>query len=108
HDAFAQGGKAGHAVARIDEPRHACCDWRPAREVRDQPIFQSEAVLLAPVMLELDLHPRHIDAGRTFALASLAAHAKVERIADGFRREVGSELAGECQTKRVRATAREV
>jgi hypothetical protein len=31
---------------------------------------------------ELDLHARHVDAGRTFALAALARYAKVERVFD--------------------------
>src|SRR5271156_1186240 len=56
---------------------------------------------------ELDLHPRHVDTGRTFALASLAADAQIERRAyRGTAQGIVSELTGEGQSQGVGPAAR--
>ena len=59
---------------------------------------------MAPVVVvqELDFHPRHIDAGRTLALAALAPDAQLH----GFRHGVGDKgvrpkLAGDGEAERV-------
>ncbi|KWT97635.1 hypothetical protein APY03_1331 [Variovorax sp. WDL1] len=67
------------------------------------------AVLPLVVGEELDLHLRHVDAGRAVALAALAADAQVHGVANGVAGEgVGAELARERQAQRVGAPAREV
>src|SRR3546814_11302052 len=58
---------------------------------------------------ELDLHPRHVDAGRAVALAALAADAEVHGLVHPLAGEgIGSELAGQRQTQAVGAAARQV
>ena len=69
--------RAGNAVAQVGEPRHAAGRMGVVGQVRDQAVLQRVAVPLLVVMEELDLHPRHVDAGRALALAALAADAKV-------------------------------
>jgi hypothetical protein len=59
----------------------------------------------------LDLHPRHVDAGRAVALAALAADAQVQRLLHRVARSgshVAPELARERQAQRVGAAARQV
>src|SRR5947208_2350232 len=60
-------------------------------------------------MQELDLHARHVDARRAFALASLAADAQLHRLADLLARDAfRPEPAREREPQRVRAPACEV
>ncbi len=61
------------------------------------------------VMQELDLHRRHVDAGRAFALAALAGDAQRQRVVELARRErARPELARQREAQRVRSTARHV
>src|SRR5256885_12815204 len=56
---------------------------------------------------ELDLHARHVDTGRAFALAAFARDAEIERLL--YRRVTFSaELAGQREAQRVRAAASEM
>src|SRR3546814_1577207 len=58
---------------------------------------------------ELDLHPRHVDAGRAVALAALAADAEVHGLVHRLAGEgIGAELAGQRQTQAVGAAARQM
>ncbi len=58
---------------------------------------------------ELDLHARHVHAGRALALAPLARDAQVERFAHRLvARFRSAELVGERQAQRVGAPAREI
>ena len=62
-----------------------------------------------PLVERLDLHLRHVDAGRAFAPAALAAHAQVERVAHRLRlQRVGAELARQREPQRVGAAARQM
>jgi len=61
-----------------------------------------------PVMQELDLHLRHVDARRAIAAASLAAHAQVEGFAHRLGCEVRAQLARQRQAQRIRAAARQM
>src|SRR3954470_22447385 len=56
---------------------------------------------------ELDLHARHVDPRRTFALAALAGDAQIERCLDRLV-TLRAELSGEREAQRVGAPARQV
>src|SRR6266851_5502871 len=60
---------------------------RDLRQIADQAVAQAEALAHAARRLHLDLHARHVDAGRAIALAPFAAHAKIHRLGDGVRRQ---------------------
>src|SRR3546814_2173460 len=58
---------------------------------------------------ELDLHPRHVDAGRAVALAALAADAEIHGLVHRLAGEgIGAALAGQRQTQAVGAAARQM
>ena len=64
---------------------------------------------LAILCQEFDLHARHVDADRAFALAALARDAELHRLAHRIGRErVGAELAREREAQRIGAAARQV
>src|SRR5262249_57872412 len=70
---------------------------------------QRQAALRHPRRLHLDLHARHVDAGRAFAPAGLAGDAELH----GLRHLVGgervtAELTGDGEAKRVGEPARDV
>ena len=82
---------------------------RVARQFGDQRIARADAVPLGARRQHLDLHLRHVDAGRAFAPAGLARHAQRHCVAQRIgRHRVGAELAGQRQAQRVGAAAREV
>ena len=67
----------------------------------------------AALRLHLELHLRHVDAGRALAAAAFAADAEVERVThrvagQGFDAGAGIELTRERETQRVGAAARQV
>jgi hypothetical protein len=75
----------------------------------DQPVLQRVAVARLVVGEELDLHPRHVDTGRAFALAALAADAEIHRLVHRLAGEcVWAELAGQGETQGVGAAAGQV
>jgi hypothetical protein len=79
------------------------------RQIRDDPLLERKSVRALPLIQHLDLHLRHVDAGRALALAALAAHAEIERVARPRPSErTGTELPGQRKAKRVRAAAREM
>ena len=47
-----------------------------ARQIADQPVPQRKPVLCRPRRQHLDLHLRHVDAGRALVTAGLAGHAE--------------------------------
>ena len=101
--------QAGDAVAQVGEEGQARGPGRVARQVGDQAVAGREAVALAVAVEELDLHPRHVDAGRAFAAAALAGDAELHGLAHGVGgQRVGAELAGERQAQRVGAAAGDV
>jgi hypothetical protein len=93
-----------HSREEVRERRRLRRPGRIARQVRHRAAAQAEAMLAPVLRQELDLHARHVDAGRAFALAALARHAQVQRLLDGIE----FELAREREAQRVRAPAREV
>ena len=96
----------GDVVAQIGKRRPARGKRRVAREIADEPVVQREAVLRRARGLHLDLHARHVDAGRAFAPARLARDAKLERLRHLVRRErIGSKLAGDRKPQRIGAPA---
>jgi len=56
---------------------------------------------------ELDLHARHVDAGRALALAGLARDAQIQRAFDRFFPLI-AQLTRKRQAKRVGAAARQM
>src|SRR5262249_44355771 len=79
------------------------------REVADQPVVQRWPVFRRARGLHLDLHARHIDAGRALAPAGLAGDAELERLLHLVGGErVGAELAGDRKPQRVGAAAGDV
>ena len=101
--------RAGARLRRLSSGARCARPRRIARQVGDQPVPRRKPVA-APVMVqELDLHPRHVDAGRAFAPAALARDAQIHRLAHVFRDErIGSELARQGQAQRVGAAAGQV
>src|SRR6516162_8169670 len=71
--------------------------------------MQRKAALRQARRLHLDLHARHVDAGRAFAPASLAGDAKLHGLGHlvGAQR-VAPELAGDGEAQRIGAPARDV
>ena len=98
-----------HPVAQVQQRREPRGVRRVARQIGDEPVARGQAVPLAVVVQELDLHLRHVDAGRAFALAALARDAQRHRLAHrvGGQR-VGAELARQRQAQRVGAAARQM
>ena len=66
---------SGNAIAKIRDAVHSRRPRRPARQLRKPAVATRDTVNAHPVMQHLDLHLRHVDAGRTFAAAAFAAHA---------------------------------
>ena len=96
-------------VAQVGEPRPFRRQRRIARQIADQPVVQREAAFRRARRLHLDLHPRHVDAGRAFAPAGLAGDAELQRLRHLVGGErVGPELAGDGEAQRVGAAARDV
>ena len=102
-------GEARDGVARIHQRRQARGIGRIARQVGDQPVAQGQAAAPVGGGQHLDLHLRHVDAGRAFAPAALAGDAQLHRLQHLVGGErVGSELAGDGEPQRVGAAARHV
>ena len=98
-----------HEPGEVEQPGQAARPRRHGRQVADHPVAQAEALAHAPRRLHLDLHARHVDAGRAVALAALAAHAEIHRRGHGVGGErVGAELARQGEAQRVGAAARQV
>ncbi len=96
-------------VAQIGQRREWRDQLRVARQFGDQPVAPRQAVAVEARRQHLDLHLRHVDAGRAFAPARLAGNAQRHRIGDRVgRHRIGAELAGERQAQRVGAPARHV
>ena len=75
----------------------------------DQAVAGAETVAPPVMMQELDLHPRHVDAGRAFALAALARDAQLHRLAHACGDErFGAELTRKSQPQGVGAAAGQV
>src|SRR5262249_53963277 len=71
--------------------------------------MQRKAALCQARRLHLDLHARHVDAGRAFAPTSLAGDAKLHGLGHLVRAQrVASELAGDGEAQRIGAPARDV
>src|SRR6516164_3638649 len=71
--------------------------------------MQRKAALRHARCLHLDLHARHVDAGRAFAPASFAGDAKLHGLDHLVRAQrVASELAGDGEAQRIGAPARDV
>ncbi len=71
--------------------------------------MQRQARASRPRGLHLDLHARHVDAGRAFAPAGLAGDAELQRLRHLVGGErVGAELAGDGEAQRIGAPARHV
>src|SRR5262249_49002324 len=103
------GARARQALGKSRERLQARGVMRVARHVADQPVAQRGAVPALVVREKLDLHARHVDAGGTFAPASLAGDTELERLAHrGLRGIVRAKLAGEREAQRVGAPARQV
>jgi hypothetical protein len=90
--ALGQPLHSGQRFAQVGEPRYRSGPRRQARQVGDQAILERETVRALPVVLELDLHFRHVDAGRAVATATLAADAQRQRRAHRFTGEIRAEL----------------
>ncbi len=82
---------------------------RIARQIADQPVVQRQAEFFRARAQHFDLHPRHVDAGRTFAPARLAGDAEFERLGHvvGGQR-IRPKLAGDGKPQRIGAAARHV
>src|SRR5258705_10435312 len=77
--------------------------------MRDRPVAQAVSAAAAIAGRELDLHARHVHARGALALAALARHAQVERLAHAaVRGAFAAELAGKREAQRVRASAGEM
>ena len=101
--------RAGQYVACIQEPRHLRCIRRVARQIAHELVVQGQSVLGGARGLHLDLHPRHVDAGRALPPTALARHAELERLGHLVRRErVGAKLSGDREPQRVGAPARDI
>ena len=96
-----------HARSGIRERRESSSQCCIARQISHSAVACAEAVLAVVLREELDLHTRHVDAGRAFALAALARHAKIE----GFLHRLvafGAELSGKREAQGVGAPAGEM
>jgi hypothetical protein len=81
-------------VAQVGDIGPSGGERRIARQISDHAVAQREPVLGDPRRLHLDLHARHVDAGRALAPAGLAGDAELERLRHLVRGQcVGSELA---------------
>ncbi len=99
----------GHVLRHVQHRREASRPRCIARQVSNQPFLQGQAMVPAPVMEKLDFHFRHVDAGRAFTLATLARHAKFQRLAHRSRRQpVVAQLPGQRQPQRVGTAACQV
>src|SRR6185312_10116032 len=92
-----------------EQPRQAPRPGRHRRQVADQLVAQAETLAHAPRRADLDLHARHVDAGRAVTLAALATHAQIHRLRDllGGHRHT-AELARQGEPQGVGAAARQV
>jgi hypothetical protein len=80
-----------------------------ARQLGDEALAPRDPVRRGAGGVGLDLHARHVDAGRAFAPARLARDAELQRLGDIVAEQtIGPELAGEREAQRVGAAAREV
>ena len=71
--------------------------------------MQRQAIFGGARGQHLDLHPRHVDAGRTFAATGLARHAQFQRLGHFVGGEgIGTELTGDGQPQGVGPAARHV
>ncbi len=109
HQPFRQPCGERYPVPQVGEPRHATEDMRILGQVRDQAVFHRIAVLRPVMGEELNLHPGHVDTGRTLAPAALAAYAQIHRGAHGLRgKAAGPKLAGQREPERIGAAPRDV
>ena len=108
-DLSGQLAQERRAVAHIGEPCVPAPPGRVARQKADQPVVQRKAVLGGARRLHLDLHARHVDAGRAFAPAGLAGDAEFQRLRHLVGGErIRPELAGDGKPQRVGAAAGDV
>ena len=103
---LAESGHCRQAVARMHQPAKTAGIGRIARQVRNQPRLQVQPMAASGLMQDLDLHARHVDAGRAFALAGLAGDAEIERVTHFVGGErVLAELTGKRESETVGAAA---
>src|SRR5262249_35364812 len=101
--------QARFVVAQVGEPRPLGRERRVARQVADEPVAQREPALGNARRLHLDLHARHVDAGRALAPAGFAGDAEPQCLRHLRRgQRVGAELAGDGETQRIGAAAGDV
>ena len=92
----------GNFVAKIGGAGEGCGKRRVARQFGNDPFAQADPVPSCTRRRRLDLHLRHVDAGRTFAPAGLAGDAQLQRLRNVARgQRVLVELAGEGEPKRI-------
>ena len=107
--AFAEARQPGQPIAQVHEAAEPRRVGGVAGEPGDQPLAQRQAVAAVVVVQELGLHPRHVDAGRAFVAAGLAADAERHgRRHVGRGEGVRAELAGERQPEAVGAAPGQV
>src|SRR3546814_2720904 len=88
-------------------PRHLGRIGRVARQVGDQQLAQGHPLLSRPRRQHLDLHLRHVDAGRALALAALAGDAERQRLHHLIGGEgLGPELRSEEHTSELQSLMR--
>src|SRR6266508_2798644 len=101
--------QARRVVAHVGELGPLGRERRVARQVSDQAVVQRKAAFRHARRLHLDLHARHVDAGRAFAPARLAGDAELQGLRHVIRgQRVRSELTGDGEAQRVGAPARDV
>ncbi len=82
---------------------------RVARQIGDQALTRAKATAAGARRKNLDLHARHVYAGRAFTAARFAGNAELQRFGHFVgRQRIGAELTRYRETQRVRAASRHV
>ncbi len=87
---FRQPAQRRQPVAQIEQRRQPGGPGGIARQFGHQPLARLHAVALGAGGQHLDLHLRHVHAGRAFAPAGLAGHAQRHRLGQRARTAIAS------------------
>src|ERR1700674_391294 len=101
-DAFGNGCEQGTPVTQVEDGSEPARPVRIPWQVGGESFTNRGAMALVPLVEELDLHTRHVDAGRALPPATLAADAKVHDVLHVVGdQSSGPELPGERETKTI-------
>ena len=93
YEPLGQFREQGNPIAQIHESMQARRQPRVARQIGDEALARAEPTFPRARRENLDLHARHVDAGRAFAAARLAGNAELQRLGHLVgRQRIGAEL----------------